>query len=211
MRPFQREISLGFDPRPFVEGVHVCLLYAEEDERRDILAQYVASGIRDGDDVCYFADVETTAELDDAAAMLGAGSGAVSRGPGRLHVRRAVDTYCPDGSFSPERMLDTLAEAHRAARSSGLAGARVAGEMTWSRRGLPGSDQLVQYEARINRLVRAVPTTAVCQYDTRRFDGKTLYDILRVHPMMIVRGHVVENPYYIDHQGVSGPPVPRHA
>jgi hypothetical protein len=41
-----------------------------------------------------------------------------------------------------------------------------------------------------------VPVTAICQYDTRLFDGETLYRLLTVHPMMIVRGRVVRNPYY---------------
>ena len=56
----------------------------------------------------------------------------------------------------------------------------------------------VEYEARINLLVREVPSTIICQYDARLFDGATLYGILSVHPMMIVHGQVVRNPYYIE-------------
>lgn len=188
----------------------MCLLYADEDDRLDVLSRYIESGLRDGDDVCYFADVDSAAELDAAARSL-LGPVDPARGPGRLQVSRAVDTYCPDGRFSAARMLDTLANAHQTAVAAGRAGARVAGEMTWSRRGLPGSEELVDYEARINRLVREVPTTAVCQYDTRRFDGRTLYGILRVHPMMIVRGHVVENPYYADPEDPGALPFEAHA
>ncbi len=36
---------------------------------------------------------------------------------------------------------------------------------------------------------------AHCQYDARRFDGATLFDVLKVHPMMIIRGQVVRNPF----------------
>ena len=39
---------------------------------------------------------------------------------------------------------------------------------------------------------------AHCQYDARRFDGATLFDVLNVHPMMIIRGQVVRNPYYVE-------------
>jgi hypothetical protein len=69
--------------------------------------------------------------------------------------------------------------------------------MTWAKRGHPGSENLVEYESRVNVLMRTVPVSALCQYDARRFDGATLYGILSVHPMMVVHGRVVRNPYYI--------------
>jgi len=47
-------------------------------------------------------------------------------------------------------------------------------------------------------LVHTVPITVVRQYDAQRFDGAKLYDILSVHPMMIVHGQVVRNPYYVE-------------
>jgi MEDS: MEthanogen/methylotroph, DcmR Sensory domain len=46
--------------------------------------------------------------------------------------------------------------------------------MSWARKGIPGSDDLVEYEARLNIEFRAVPTTGLCQYDARIFDGETL-------------------------------------
>jgi hypothetical protein len=95
-------------------------------------------------------------------------------------------------------MIETVGEAHYRSVREGYAGARVAGEMTWAKRGIPGSENLAEYESQVNVLVRTVPTTAVCQYDAQRFDGATLHDILSVHPMMIVHGQVVRNPYYVE-------------
>ncbi len=111
---------------------------------------------------------------------------------------QAEQTYCPDGTFQVERMIDTLAQAHHRSIREGYVGARLSGEMTWSKRGHAGSENLAEYECRINILVRTVPATAVCQYDAQRFDGARLYDILRVHPMMIVHGQVVMNPCYVE-------------
>jgi hypothetical protein len=39
--------------------------------------------------------------------------------------------------------------------------------------------------------------TAICQYDASAWDGATLLHVLRVHPMMVVRGQVVENPFFM--------------
>jgi hypothetical protein len=33
--------------------------------------------------------------------------------------------------------------------------------------------------------------------DANIWDGATILHILRVHPMMVVHGHVVQNPYYM--------------
>jgi hypothetical protein len=36
----------------------------------------------------------------------------------------------------------------------------------------------------------------MCQYDLNKFDGGTLYDVLNVHPVVIVGGHLLRNPFY---------------
>ena len=63
--------------------------------------------------------------------------------------------------------------------------------------GTPGSDRLMEYEALVNNVLKTHPITAVCQYDANRFSGATIVDVLKVHPMMIVRGQIVRNPYYM--------------
>jgi len=57
---------------------------------------------------------------------------------------------------------------------------------------------LLDYEARLTLLLAEHPCTACCQYDTRRFDGNTIMDVLAVHPMAIIRGQVVKNPFYVE-------------
>lgn len=182
----QRSISLGFTTERYAAGTHMCYLWDDEGERADIIASFVESGLAAGEMVGYFTDSLSPAEIE---AKVGGPSPS-------LRVTPAVDTYCPGGVFSPDRMLDHLRGLHTTSVGAGLPGARVSGEMSWALRGIPGSDRLIEYECRINTIVDTHPTTAVCQYDVRRFDGATLFDVLSVHPMMIVKGQVVRNPYY---------------
>jgi len=73
----------------------------------------------------------------------------------------------------------------------------VTGDTSWIRKGMPGIERWVEYEAMINNLVEELPVHGViCQYDTNKIDGAMLFDVLNVHPMMIVAGQVVHNPYY---------------
>ena len=62
---------------------------------------------------------------------------------------------------------------------------------------VPGGSRLLEYESKVSLLLKNCPVTAVCQYDARSFDGSTIMDILKVHPYMIVRGSVVNNPFFI--------------
>lgn len=196
MKPAKREIHLGTGDGTFPEGTHMCLIYSDEAERRDAIGRYLALGWRDGDRVTYFADTTPREEIESWLDMVSKTEVEAAM-RGNLEVLPAESVYCPTGRFDPEAMLQRLCDCYRTAVADGRAGARVSGEMTWALRGIPGSHRLIEYEALINRHVEHHPTTAVCQYDARRFDGATLLEVLRVHPMMIVRGQIVHNPYYL--------------
>lgn len=190
-------ISLGFDTEPYPMGTHMCFIFNDERERRWVMSKYIQSGLDDNEQVAYFVDTMSPADLKKWMRELGVSL------PDELDGRQyrfadAEPAYCPDGTFNVPRMIDTVAEAYHRSIREGYAGARLAGEMTWAKRGNPGSENLAEYECGVNVLVRTVPTTAVCQFDAQRFDGATLYDILSVHPMMIVHGQVVRNPYYVE-------------
>jgi hypothetical protein len=190
-------ISLGFDAEPFPMGTHLCFIFNDEQERRWVMSKFIQSGLDGNEQVGYF--VDTMSPEDLKTWMVEQGVDLPDELDGRQYsFVEAEKTYCPDGTFKVDRMIDTVGEAHHRSIREGYVGARVSGEMTWAKRGHPGSENLAEYECRLNILVRSVPTTALCQYDARRFDGATLHDILSVHPMMIVHGQVVRNPYYIE-------------
>jgi DNA-binding CsgD family transcriptional regulator len=56
----------------------------------------------------------------------------------------------------------------------------------------------------MSTLVRTTPMTTLCQYDTEMFDGETLFRILSVHPLMIVRGQIMHNPCYVKPEELDG-------
>lgn len=191
----RRAVSLGFTPERYPEGTHICYLFNHEQERRSIVPPYITSGIVEREAVDYFADVPSEELLERSLAELGIVLPAGDKD--QLLLATALDTYCPGGRFTPEAMLERLRRGYERGRSGGYVGARLSGEMTWALRGMPGSERLVEYESRINTLLETVPLTVVCQYDTGRFDGGTLFEILTVHPMIIVHGQLLRNPYFI--------------
>jgi hypothetical protein len=187
---------MGFTKESFPAGTHMCLIYSNDSDRRKIIGKYLESGIIGKEKVSYFADIMKPEEVcewllemeieipnDDAFSIL-----------------MAENTYCPHGTFVPEDMLRTLRTFYEQAKHNGYPNCRVSGEMSWALNGVPGSDRLMEYEALVNEVVITHPVTAVCQYDANKFSGSTILDVLKVHPMMIVHGQIVRNPYYIKPQ-----------
>lgn len=191
----ERHICLGFTDEPYPEGTHICYLYNDEEERRRILPAFARHALLEHESFGYLADVPTPADLPRAMAELQLAR-AVQGLPGQVEMATSRQGYYPDGSFDPDAMLARLRERYARCRAAGLAGARIAGEMTWALRGIPGADRIIECESRINGLVREAPITVMCQYDLRLFDGALMFDVMNVHPVMIVGGHVLRNPFY---------------
>jgi len=184
---------MGFSDERLPVGTHMCLIYDDENERRKLIAKFLDAGLREGEKVVYFADTMTVSEVRDWLAGMDV---KIPQG-GQLTVAEAEKTYCPNGKFVPDEMIDGLRALYQVSLDEGCTGARGSGEMSWALRGIPGAERLIEYESLINVLVETHPCIALCQYDARRFNGAIIFDVLKVHPAMIVHGQVVKNPYYI--------------
>lgn len=195
MAESRRHICLGFTEELYPEGTHICYLYNSDEERRRILPLFARHAMLENESFDYLADVPTHAELPAALARLDL-TQALHGTAEQVAVATTTEGYYPDGRFDPEAMLAGLRAMYAKARSAGMAGARFAGEMDWALRGVPGSDRIIECEARINELVKEAPITVMCQYDLRKFDGAMMFDVMNVHPVMIVGGHILRNPFY---------------
>lgn len=190
------EVNLGFTESKHPIGTHMCLIYQDDKERRRIISKFIGKGLSDGEKVAYFADVMTKEEVvdwlrgfeinvpDEMAAN-------------NLIVQDSVSAYCPEGIFVPDEMLGRLKAFYNDSVGKGYAQGRVSGEMSWALRGIPGSERLMEYEAWVNEVFKTHPITAICQYDSNKFSGALIMDVLKVHPMMIVKGQIVHNPYFM--------------
>ena len=74
---------------------------------------------------------------------------------------------------------------------------RLVAHMEWARQDWPGVDDLVEYETRANYLLTRYRDPVICVYDTAKFGGDVIMDILRTHPMVIVGGALRENPFFV--------------
>jgi hypothetical protein len=190
------QVSLGFTRQDFPAGVHVCQIFSKDEERLDAVLKFLCSGLEAGERVACFTD-----DLDDT--RLGsylaerAQSLAEHTASGAFSKTGASEVYFADGRFDPDRLLSLLRKFHQDALADGFPAARVIGEMMADVLRVAGLARLLEYEARVSLLLREHPITAVCQYDATAFDGATIMQILKVHPLMVIRNAVVHNPFYV--------------
>jgi DcmR-like sensory protein len=175
------------------DGQHICLLYADDDERLRLIAAFLSAGRRTHRKLLYITHGRS---VDDARARfaelnvdLGEETGA--------ELKTTADAYFPDGRFDPDRMCDGLDAFSRDAVSAGFAGCRCSGEMDWATLDVPGAERLLEYETMLTDMIEVRPFSGVCQYDVRLFDGHRLLDIVAVHPFLLVGGQVLRNPNFV--------------
>jgi len=191
-----KEVPMGFTGQTFLPGVHMCYIYNDEAQRKKVISQYLESGLLSGEKASYFMDVITIDEMNEYLSSLGLDR-LLKEHEGRFSVATTKDTYYPSGTFVPDDMLGRLGLFYTQSISEGYTGARVSGEMSWAAKDVSGCSHLIEYEARVNDVLLTYPVNAICQYNASLFDGAFLFDVLSVHPMMIVQGQIVKNPYYI--------------
>jgi hypothetical protein len=183
----------GMDVGP---GDHVCAFYRGLPERDEVLLPYLRAGLMAGNKcICV---VDATAPDSVLADLTGGVDSHAHRADGQLNLLASRDAYFPGGGFSADVMLDFWDQnVRRALHEEGFDFVRAVGEMTWSLRSIPGVDELVRYEAALNKFSRRYPQVILCLYDLERFSGEIIMDMLKTHPKVLLGGTIYENPYYI--------------
>jgi hypothetical protein len=178
-------------------GDHVCV-FCRGGERDELLVPFLAAGLSAGDRCLAVVDTSEPEEVLDA---LGPGGGAPHRAD-QLTVLASRDVYLTERGFDMDGMLDFYgAELQGVAEGrTGYGCIRTAGEMSWALRDIPGVEDLLAYEARVNQVMAANPEAAaisLCLYDVERFDAELIVGVLRTHPKAVIAGTVIDNPFYI--------------
>jgi len=177
-------------------GDHLCWLYETEEEHRAVITPFLRQGLERGEKVLYIVDAHPA---ESVLAYLREDGLEVKPylARGQLHILTSADTHLAQGAFDPDAMVALLRSETARALEEGYAALRVTGEMSWALREVPGSDRLIEYEAKLNNFLPESRCLAICQYDSRRFDPAVLLQVLSTHPTAAVGRDLYDNFYYI--------------
>ena len=177
-------------------GDHFCCLYDTEEEHRELMTPFLKTGLEKGEKVVYIVDART------AETVLGyLRDSGVEVEPylssGQLSILSVDEAYMASGEFDPDGMIGMLTDETEKALAEGYGALRVTGEMSWALRGLPGSERLMEYEAKLNRFFPGSKCLAICQYDRRIFESSVLLNVLSTHPFAVLGTELFDNFHYM--------------
>ena len=174
----------------------VCALFHTADEAYATLLPFIREGLEQGERAFHIIDpAQRLGHLDRLAQ---AGIDAVGTlQSGQLEVRAWGDAYLRGRRFDQDTVLAHIEEVLDGGKAQGFPLTRLVAQMEWALQDLPGVDDLLEYEIRLNYLLPRYDDPLICTYDLARFGGGLLIDILRTHPVVIIGGILQENPFFV--------------
>ncbi len=191
---FQNDSS--FEIKKLAPGDRLCHLYQTDQEHRELLTRFMRLGLERNEKVLCIADAGTAETVksylqDDGADL------AKYVESGQFAIISVSESYLSGGVFEPDMMIELLKTETDKALKEGYLALRVAAEMKWALRGVPGSERLMEYEAKLNEFLPGSKALVIFQYDCRCFEPAMLLDVLATHPIVAVGSEVYDNFSYL--------------
>lgn len=159
-------------------GQHAALPYDSDEKQHDTMLAFFRDASERNDRVLYVADPERTDLRLREIAREGFGERMAS---GAIVLEDPAHTYAFGGTFDPDRMIAHYTQAVRTALEDGYNGLRVAAEMNWAHKEVPGVERLVAYEAELDTIFANQRAIVVCQYDERESTPDHLQACVSAH------------------------------
>lgn len=177
--------------------IHICAFFDSSDDQYNVVLPYIKEGLKNKEKVINI--LESECHHEHCQRLTEAGIPVEEKSANKqLEVLASEDTYLKGGSFGAEKMLALLEEALIKANNEGFETIRATGEMVWALKDVPGTDELIEYEARLNLLTPKYQCSLICMYDVKRFNGSVLKDILSTHSYVIMNQKIYKNPFYME-------------
>ena len=195
-RPTLRPVTVCGEQVPY--STHICAFFDSREQEYECLVPYFAEGLAQGEQVVTIRDADN---ISDHRRTLEQRMPLSLEEPTRneqFRILASEETYLRDGFFGHERMGLMLEDVLKAAANGPFKRVRTCGDMSWALREMPGTDELMEYESRVNVFTREHDCTLMCVYDVNKFSGRAVMDVLATHPMVVMGDRIYENPDYVE-------------
>jgi len=179
------------------EARHVCAFFNSREDEYRVTLPFVQNGLDSGDKVIHIVDPSRRSDHLQRLTAFGIDAAAKQQS-GQLALLDWTQTFFVDGPFDMERQLTLLDQALRGGRQQGFPVSRYVAHAEWALQKGASVDVLLEFEARVNQMWPRYADTVICTYDLARFDGDTVVDAFRTHPVVIIGGILQQNPFYVE-------------
>jgi PAS domain S-box-containing protein len=176
---------------------HLCIIYKTLEEWKTTIIPFLKSGLERNEKCIYIADTTRSEDLYKYLLEEGIDVKHFEK-IGQFVVLDQSEAYTRGGVFDPKKMISLIISETEKTIKKGFPALRATGEMSWALRGIPGSEKLIEYEAKLNEEVfHRYPVLAICQYDKTKFSPSIIKSIIMTHPYIIWGNRIYENFYYV--------------
>jgi hypothetical protein len=175
---------------------HICAFFNSIDEQHRVLGSFIKDGFERGDKAFHLVDPE---QSEDHLRRLAESGIDVheAMGTGQLEVRPWQDGPLRGGRFDQDTWVASFEQVLQSGPAAGYARTRFLAQMEWALVDLPGVEDLIEFETRINYVVPKYDHAVICAYDLSKFGASVVMDALRTHPVVIIGGLLQENPFFV--------------
>ena len=183
---------------------HVCLIHgAAEEWPGEMVLHFLDQGLKRGEKCLYVLEAHRGDEVGERLRRAGMDVTALIAS-GQLAFHES-ESYTRSLSFDPNRVIALLVTEAQKAMDQGYRALRVTDEMSWALPGRPGSEKVLEYEAKLNRdFFPRYPCIALCQYHQAKFDVDVIKGAIMTHPLVARGDHIYGNSYYIPPEAFLG-------
>jgi hypothetical protein len=175
---------------------HICAFFNGLEEEHRVLRSFIKDGFEHGDKAFHLVNPELREEhlrrLADADIDV---QKAIDTG--QLEVHPWQDGPLHGGRFDQDTWLASFEKVLQSGPAAGYAQTRFLAQMEWALVDLPGVEDLIEFETRVNYVVPKYDDPVICAYDLSKFSSSVVMDALRTHPVVIIGGVLQENPFFV--------------
>jgi hypothetical protein len=176
---------------------HICAFFNGMDEHYEVLRSFIVDGIDEGERAFHLVDPKHHEDhlrrLADAGVDV---QEAITKG--QLEVHPWEDGPLRGEQFDQDTWLAGFEEVLKAGPATGYTRTRFLAQMEWALVDMPGVEDLIEFESRVNYVVPRYHDAVICAYDVSKFGASTVMYALRTHPVVVIGGLLRENPFYTD-------------
>ena len=175
---------------------HVCAFFHSEEEEYRVLLPFIKDGFTCGHKAVHVVNPDRRNGHLQRLAAAGIDTDA-AESSGQFELRTNVETYLRDGKFDKDRMLQAFEQIASGNNGGQFPLSRIVCRMDWAAEGKSYTDDLIEFESRVNDVWEHHDDAVICTYHLGQFGGDTIMDIMRTHPMIIIGGILQQNPFFV--------------
>ena len=176
---------------------HICAFFNGAEEEHRLLRSFISEGLERGDKGFHIVEPDLRDEYVRRLASGGRMDVDRALASGQLEVVPWGQAYLRGDRFEQDAMLELIEELLQSSATAGYPLTRLIAHMEWALLDKLGVDDLLEYETRLNYVLPKYEDPVICTYDLSKFAADVAMDAMRTHPMVIIGGVLLENPFFV--------------